>query len=91
MSFAGHVFDMIRRNKEDRETLKRLRSGNKHSKETFLSHLPDTTVEEMEEIEQNTQKREQQDERFFFRGKVVFFTVIGIIAIVIIIIFKYFA
>lgn len=25
MSFAGHVFDMIRRNKEDRDNLRRLR------------------------------------------------------------------
>lgn len=91
MSFAGHVFDMIRRNKEDREALRRLRSGNKNSKETFLSHLPDTTVEEMEEIEQNTKKREQQDERFFFKGKMLFFAFIGIIAVVVILIFKYFA
>lgn len=65
MSFAGHVFDMIRRNKEDREKLKQLR---KHSGQgNYSSRIPDISVEEFEQIQKQTKKREQQEQRYLFR------------------------
>ncbi len=39
MSFAGHVFDMIRRNKEDREKLSQLRGKGKDMRTKYSSHI----------------------------------------------------
>ena len=52
MSFAGHVFDMIRRNKEDREKLSQLRGKGKDMRTKYSSHIPDISVEEYEKINQ---------------------------------------
>lgn len=46
MSFAGHVFDMIRRNKEDREKLDQLRGRGKDARSRYSSHIPDISAEE---------------------------------------------
>lgn len=40
MSFAGHVYDMIRRNKEDREKLRQLRKHEVDGRVTYSSRIP---------------------------------------------------
>lgn len=74
MSFAGHVFDMIRRNKEDREALKRLRNRSKDMRERYMggnSSLPDISAEEFEEIDRQVKEREQQEKSYFFRTRLL--------------------
>lgn len=74
MSFAGHVYDMIRRNKEDREALKRLRNRSRDMRERCMdgkSSLPDISVEEFEEIDRQVKEREQGEKNYFFRAKLV--------------------
>lgn len=67
MSFAGHVFDMIRRNKENREMLDRLREQSRGAKTRYGSRLPDTTVEEMDTIKRQTEERQRQEQGYVFR------------------------
>lgn len=67
MSFAGHVFDMIRRNKENREMLDRMREQSREAKTRYGSRLPDTTAEEMDEIKRRTEERQRQEQRYVFR------------------------
>lgn len=74
MSFAGHVYDMIRRNKEDREALKRLRNRSRDMRERYMdgkSSLPDISAEEFEEIDRQVKEREQGEKNYFFRAKLV--------------------
>ncbi len=74
MSFAGHVYDMIRRNKEDREALKRLRNRSRDMRERYMdgkSLLPDISAEEFEEIDRQVKEREQGEKNYFFRAKLV--------------------
>lgn len=74
MSFAGHVYDMIRRNKEDREALKRFRNRSRDMRERYMdgkSSLPDISAEEFEEIDRQVKEREQGEKNYFFRAKLV--------------------
>ena len=64
MSFAGHVFDMIRRNKEDREKLKQIRKHTINDRINYTSRIPDISAEEFEEIRKNTKEREAQQEKY---------------------------
>ena len=76
MSFAGHVFDMIRRNKEDREKLSQLRGRGKDVRAKYSSHIPDISVEEYEKINQQLDKREQNELRYI--SLIKFFVLIAI-------------
>lgn len=74
MSFAGHVYDMIRRNKEDREALKRLRNRSRDMRERYMdgkSSMPGISAEEFEEIDRQVKEREQGEKNYFFRAKLV--------------------
>lgn len=82
MSFAGHVFDMIRRNKEDREKLDQLRGRGKDSRSRYSSHIPDISVEEYDRI--NQQLKEREKEELLYQAKVKY--LIGGIAIVIVVV-----
>lgn len=83
MSFAGHVYDMMRRNKEDREALKRLRSRSRDMRERYLGGnypLPDVSAEELEEIKQQTIEREKGEKNYFFRVKLwILFVALGLL------------
>lgn len=63
MSFSGFVFDMIRRNKENRDllTLRRERmkdlQGKMYRKGTLQN--PNVTLEELEKIEKATREKEK--------------------------------
>lgn len=70
MSFAGHVSDMIRRNKENREMLDRLRGKSREAKTSYANRLPDTTAEEMDAINRQIKQREEREERYAFRLKI---------------------
>lgn len=79
MSFAGHVFDMIRRNKEDREKLDQLRRRGKDSRLNYSSHIPDISAEEYDRINRQLKEREKQE--LLYQSKVKY--LIGGIAIVV--------
>ena len=91
MSFAGHVFDMIRRNKEDREKLSQLRGKGKDMRTKYSSHIPDISVEEYEKINQQLKERKRNEQIYISRIKL--FALAAIIAIVMLswILFKLFS
>lgn len=89
MSFAGHVFDMIRRNKEDREKLNQLRGRGKDARARYSSHIPDISVEEYEEINQQLEKREQDERRYISRIKFFFLIAALVIIAVLWVILKF--
>ena len=91
MSFAGHVFDMIRRNKEDREKLSQLRGKGKDMRTKYSSHIPDISVEEYEKINQQIKESETNEQIYISRIKL--FALAAIIAIVMLswILFKLFS
>jgi len=73
MSFAGHVYDMIRRNKENRELLNRRRDRAKEARMRNIElNQPDydtdkITMEDIERIRKETQEWEVQREKRAFR------------------------
>lgn len=72
MSFAGHVYDMIRRNKENRELLNRRRdrANDRQKQRMEIKHTviaPDISVESLEQNRLDSLKRERQDQRYYFR------------------------
>lgn len=71
MSFAGHVFDMIRRNKEDREMLRQLRDRGKDTRAKYASQLPDISAEEFDRINRQVKEREQDEQKYFLQIKYV--------------------
>lgn len=71
MSFAGHVFDMIRRNKEDREMLRQLRDRGKDTRTKYTSQLPDISAEEFDRINRQVKEREQDEQKYFLQIKYV--------------------
>lgn len=81
MSFAGHVFDMIRRNKEDREKLDQLRGRGKDARSRYSSHIPDISVEEYDRINQQLQEREKQE--LLYQAKVKYI-LLGCVIVVIV-------
>ena len=91
MSFAGHVFDMIRRNKEDREKLSQLRGRGKDMRAKYSPHIPDISVEEYEKINQQLKERERDEQTYISRIKL--FVLAAIIAIIMLswVIFKLFS
>lgn len=81
MSFAGFVFDMIRRNKEDREALERIRERSKDAAKNYKSSLPDITPEEQGEIMLQTKEREEQEQKYHFRATLLIFGIAFITAL----------
>lgn len=80
MSFAGHVFDMIRRNKEDREKLSQLRGRGKDMRAKYSSHIPDISVEEFEKINLQLDKRKQDEQHYISQMK-FFILIVALIII----------
>lgn len=58
---------MIRRNKENREMLDRMREQSRGAKTRYGARLPDTTVEEMDAIKRQTEERQRQEQGYVFR------------------------
>ena len=78
MSFSGFVFDMIRRNKENRDllTLRRERmkdlQGKMYRKGTLQN--PNVTLEELEKIEKATREKEKAETQYYLRATLIFLT-----------------
>lgn len=90
MSFAGHVFDMIRRNKEDREKLSKLHGRGRDVRAKYSSHIPDISLEEYEKINQQLKEREKNEQTYISRIKLFVLTV-TIVIIMLLVIFKLFS
>lgn len=86
MSFSGFVFDMIRRNKENRDllTLRRERmkdlQGKMYRKGTLQN--PNVTLEELEKIEKATREKEKAETQYYPRATLIFLTVTAILALI---------
>ena len=83
MSFSGFVFDMIRRNKENRDllTLRRERmkdlQGKMYRKGTLQN--PNVTLEELEKA---TREKEKAETQYYLRATLIFLTVTAILALI---------
>lgn len=67
MSFAGFVFDMIRRDKENRDlrNLRRERQGDRLGKLYGGQGMPqNTTAEDMEKIARLTRRKERSEQKY---------------------------
>ena len=86
MSFSGFVFDMIRRNKENRDllTLRRERmkdlQGKMYRKGTLQN--PNVTLEELEKIEKATREKEKAETQYHLRATLILLTVTAILALI---------
>ena len=86
MSFSGFVFDMIRRNKENRDllTLRRERmkdlQGKMYRKGTLQN--PNVTLEELEKIEKATREKEKAETQYYLRATLIFLTVTALLALI---------
>lgn len=87
MSFAGFVFDMIRRNKENRDmrNLRRERLNKMYEKSNGIPQ--NTTFEDMEEIAKLTKKKERSELNYNVIMTLICVSVCIIIASVLVIIF----
>lgn len=70
MSFAGHVFDMIRRYKENRQVIGRHREDAKDRvKRSISSRKPyrewNVTAEDLGKIKKETEAKKQSEQRYF--------------------------
>lgn len=85
MSFSGFVFDMIRRNKENRDllTLRRERmkdlQGKMYRKGTLQN--PNITIEELEKIEKATWEKEKAETQYYLRSTLIFLAVLAVLAL----------
>ena len=85
MSFSGFVFDMIRRNKENRDllTLRRERmkdlQGKMYQQGTLQN--PNITVEELEKIEKATRDKEKAETQYYLRSTLIFLAVLAVLAL----------
>jgi len=92
MSFAGHVYDMIRRNKENRELLNRNRNRMKETRQKNLARNqvtcdPTVSIEEIERIHRETKQWKWQRHQRVYRSTlivlgIVVVLVLGILAII---------
>lgn len=89
MGFAGHVYDMIRRNRELRENMEVRRSRRKDFQEKFY-HSSDKaskenhmTAEEWEKIRRVSNARYNSEKRYFFRYSIFYTALLIIITLLI--------
>lgn len=91
MSFAGFVFDMIRRDKENRamRNLRKERLNDRLDKMYKGRHskLPNTTPEEMEKIAEMTKEKEQSEHNYIVRMTLISIGICIIIASALVFIF----
>ncbi|MCD8183043.1 MAG: hypothetical protein LUE99_08050 [Bacteroides sp.] len=91
MSFAGFVFDMIRRDKENRDmrNLRRERHNQRLDKLYEGSNgMPrNTTAEDMDEIIQLTKKKEQSEQNYIVKMMFIFLGICILAASILVLIF----
>lgn len=91
MSFSGFVFDMIRRDKENRDlrNLRRQRLGDRLNK-MYDGHsgMPQNiTAEDMEKIKKQTAEKEHQEQRYRLRITLIILGICIVLASIIVFIF----
>lgn len=91
MSFAGHVFDMIRRSKEYRDVRNLRRSRAKDSRMRYTSHIPDITADEFERIRQQTKERELQEQHYILRTTWIILSICAVVVVLLLMLFSLFA
>lgn len=82
MSFAGHVFDMIRRDKAFRDERRLRRERFKRGDGLYIGNgtLPSNiTAEELDVIHRQIKAREEQQQRYFIR---MTFIILGALALI---------
>lgn len=91
MSFAGFVFDMIRRDKENRamRNLRRERLNNRLDKMYKGRHskLPNTTPEDMEKIAKMTKEKEQSEDNYIAKMTLIILSICIITVSLLVLIF----
>lgn len=91
MSFAGFVFDMIRRDKENRgmRNLRRERFNDRMDKMYKGHHgkLPNTTPENMKKIAEMTKEKEQSEHNYILKTTLIILSICIAAASVLILIF----
>lgn len=88
MSFAGHVYDMIRRNKENRELLELRRerykdTRKKMSENSSHSDLPPVTSEEFGRVSRESKEKRENEQKYALQMKILFLS-IGFLTLVLI-------
>ena len=88
MSFSGFVFDMIRRDKENRDlrNLRRQRFNDRLNK-MYKGHFgmpQNTTAKDMEKIQKQTAEKEFQEQRYRFRMTLVILGICIVLASIIV-------
>lgn len=76
MGTLGCINDMLQRDKENRALRKISRERMKNTRNRLMeigsdAQLPDTSAEELEEIKQNTIKKEESDLKRLYRDKLI--------------------
>lgn len=94
MSFAGHVFDMIRRNKEDRDRLnqrrERTNENRKKNLEKMTSYdLSNITTEDLELIQRQTEERNREHQSKTLQMSYLILLLVFVLALVSLVIFKF--
>lgn len=84
MGTLGCINDMMRRDKENRELRNRNRERMKETRDRLIEvgkgrGLPDVSAEEIEHIRKNTEEKEKADSDKFFRLKLKFAVVVGVL------------
>lgn len=94
MSSGGHVADMVRRYKQDRElrTLRRERARDAKNRQMQIkktsSDYSDITAEERMRVRGNLKKREQQEQRHLSRNSLLILSILMVIALLLLGLFK---
>lgn len=84
MSFAGHIYDMLRRDKENRELRQNLRDRLKTDRDSSIGKYQDCykdiTPEKIDHIKNELKKKSKQDEYKMMQYLVIFLLIgIGLI------------
>ena len=88
MSFSGFVFDMIGRDKANREMLKLRRERMKERREKLCkpgeSHPElNITLAEFERIRKQTKEKEEQERKYYLRYSCIFLAVMAVVSLLV--------
>jgi hypothetical protein len=88
MSYAGSVYDMIQRIKQNRELLNNSDKRKKNNRITYVKGKS-CSKEELERINQNMKARELSEERFLLSSTILFGGVILIAGLLLLLLIRF--
>ncbi len=92
MSYAGTVFDMIRRNKENREALnlrrQRMNDLRKRLNGTGRLHVNRVTLEELEKIEREVKEKGKEERKYYLCAVLLLVGIGGTICLLLLFLFS---